>query len=63
MSNEELYEDDFDNEYETDPIKQLRKANKAKEKQLKEIQEELSNLLSVGCKHYFFFNTIPSPYR
>jgi hypothetical protein len=44
MSNEELYEDDFDNEYETDPIKQLRKANKAKEKQLKEIQEELSNL-------------------
>lgn len=44
MSNEELYEDDFDNEYETDPIKQLRKANKAKEKQLKEIQEELNNL-------------------
>ena len=44
MSNEELYEDDFDNEYETDPIKQLRKANKAKEKQLKEIQEELQNL-------------------
>lgn len=41
MSNEELYEDDFENEYETDPIKQLRKANKAKEKQLKEIQEEL----------------------
>ncbi len=44
MSNEELYEDDFDNEYETDPIKQLRKANKAKEKQLKEIQEELATL-------------------
>lgn len=44
MSNEELYEDDFDNEYETDPIKQLRKANKAKEKQLKEIQEELALL-------------------
>lgn len=43
MSNEEQYEDEFDIES-NDVLGQLRKANKAKEKQLKEIQEELSNL-------------------
>ncbi len=43
MSNYELEEDDFELDS-NDVLGQLRKANKAKEKQLKEIQEELSNL-------------------
>lgn len=43
MSNFELDEDEFELDS-NDVLGQLRKANKAKEKQLKEIQEELSNL-------------------
>jgi hypothetical protein len=43
MSNYELEEDEFEFDS-NDVLGQLRKANKAKEKQLKEIQEELSNL-------------------
>jgi hypothetical protein len=43
MSNYEDDEDDFDTES-NDVLGQLRKANKAKEKQLKEIQDELNNL-------------------
>jgi hypothetical protein len=43
MSNYELEEDEFELDS-NDVLGQLRKANKAKEKQLKEIQEELSNL-------------------
>jgi len=43
MSNYEDDEDDFDTES-NDVLGQLRKANKAKEKQLKEIQEELLSL-------------------
>jgi len=43
MSNYELEEDDFELDS-NDVLGQLRKANKAKEKQLKEIQEELATL-------------------
>lgn len=43
MSNFELDEDEFEFDS-NDVLGQLRKANKAKEKQLKEIQEELANL-------------------
>lgn len=43
MSNYELEEDEFEFDS-NDVLGQLRKANKAKEKQLKEIQTELENL-------------------
>lgn len=44
MSNYEYDEDDLDNEGQEDSFTNLRKANKQKDKQLKEIQAELAEL-------------------